>query len=138
MVNRVLYEQGFQLSGIVDSNTSVRIGELLEAQVIIKAGIGSNKGGTLMPIGIGILGWYTASVNAHVINIEQKKAIAVILETDRSYIFGIPATITYGGKTRDDVIGIKRSKEDMFNAALRGAVDDVSISVIKAVYKEDK
>jgi hypothetical protein len=56
-------------------------------------------------------------------------------KTGRSYAGGVLATITADGKTRDDLLGIKRTSEDMINSALRAAAEKTARSIATAVYK---
>ncbi len=136
-VNRVIEEQGFQLSGVVDPQTAVKLGELLDIQAVVKGEVVSTK---VQPInwGIAITVRRAVTITAQVIDAKNGKTIAAVSDTGGSWAGGMPAEIEYGGQKRPDILGIKRSEEDMYNSAVRSAVEDVAVAIIKAVYEKDK
>lgn len=136
-INRVIEEQKFQLSGIVDPETAVKLGELLDVQAVVKGEIVNTK---VQPINwvIALTVKRTATVTAQVIDVRDGKTIAAVSETGGSWAGGVPAEITYSGKTKQDILGVKRSEDDMFNAAVRNAIDKVAVSIIKTIYENDK
>lgn len=137
MVNRVIEEQGFQLSGVVDPQTAIKFGELLDIQAVVKGEVVFTK---VQPInwGIALTVRYAATVTAQIIDAKNGKTIATVSDTGDSWAGGVPAVIEYKGQKKPDILGIKRSEEDMYNSAVRSAVENVTLAIIKAVYEKDK
>jgi curli biogenesis system outer membrane secretion channel CsgG len=121
-INAVLNEQRFQLTDMVDPATAAEVGKMLDAQAIITGSL-NNIDCSLMNVAIGLLAYCSSTINVRIISTETGKTILTVSETGRSYTFGVPVRITAEGKTRDDVLGIKRSYEDMINSSLRNTVE---------------
>jgi len=136
-VKQVIEEQGFRLSGIVAPETIVRLGNLLDAQAIVKAEVVNTK---VTPVNWGIMRTlhYSATVTANIMDAKTGKTIAAISESGTSTAGGVPAEIEYGGQKKQDILGTKRSEEDMFNSAVRSAVENSADAIIKAAYEKDK
>jgi len=131
-VDRVIAEHRLQLSDIIDAQTAVTVGRLLKSQLIVKGEIVVQKG---QIIGIeGILVARFVTITSQVLDARTGKTILVVSEQGRSYAGGLPVDVTSGGERRRDVLGIKRTEEDMFNSAIRDAADKVAVSIIRAVY----
>jgi hypothetical protein len=137
MVSRIIEEQKFQLSGIVAPDTAVKLGELLDVQAVIKGEVVETK--TInKPLVAGSLLIYSATVTAYAIDAKTGKTIAAVSESGKSTAGVAHADLTSGGKTKKDILGIKRSEEDMYNSAVRSAVEDAAVAIIKAVYGHNK
>lgn len=133
-IDRIMNEQQFQLSGAVDPTTAVELGRILDAQLLIRGTISEIR---FTPLVMGIiLVICSADINAHVIDARTGMTVLPSFKkTGRSYAGGVLATITADGKTRDDLLGIKRTSEDMINSALRAAAEKTARSIATAVYK---
>lgn len=132
-IERVMAEHQLQLSDIIDPRTAVRVGKLLGSQAIVKSDVVDQKV-QLINAGLGILAVCSVTITSEVLDARTGKTILAISEVGRSYAGGMPVNVTAGGETRKDVLGIKRSEDDMFNSAIRDAADKAAVSIIKAVY----
>lgn len=121
-IDTVLNEQRFQLSDMVYPATAAEVGKILNAQAIITGSL-NNIDCSLMNVAIGLLAYCSSTINVRIISTETGKTILTVSKTGRSYTFGVPVRITAEGKTRDDILGVKRSYEDMINSSLRNAVE---------------
>jgi len=133
-IEKVFKEQEFQLSGLVDAATAVEIGRILGAQAIV-TGTVTYIDFTFMNMAIGLLAYCTSKIDARIISTETGKLIEAVSETGRSYAWGIPVQVTAQGKTRDDLLGLKRTNEDMIDSALRNAVKKAVSAINKQLYE---
>jgi curli biogenesis system outer membrane secretion channel CsgG len=129
-IEKVFKEQEFQLSGIVDPATVVEIGRILGSQAIVTGRV-TYINFAFMNVVIGLLAYCTSKIDVRVISTETGKLIGAVSETGRSYTFGVPVKVTASGKTRDDLLGLKRTSEDMINSSLRNAVDKAVSAINK-------
>ncbi|GEM_PF-2629833 len=134
-IDRVIGEQRLQLSDIIDPQTAVTVGRLLGSQVIVKSDVVDHKV-TYMPVVVGVLVIRSATITSQVLDARTGRTLLAVSEVGRSYAGGAQVDVTSGGERRQDVLGMKRTEEDMFNSAIRDAVDKVAVSIIKAVYGE--
>lgn len=135
-IHRVMEEQRFQFSGFVDPQTAVKLRKLLGVQMIMKGDV--RFGWQILSMSAENILVYSITATIWAISTETGKTIAHVSESGRSYAGGVPATVTSGGKTRQDFLGVKKSDEDMFNTAVRKGIDKATISLIKAIYGKDR
>lgn len=142
-IDRIIEEQKFQLSGDVhvDPETAVTLGKLLDVQAIVKCEIVDRKV-QFMPVVIGALAIYSVTATTYVVDVKTGKTIAAISESGKSIAGGVPVDLkmTSGGKTetKQDILGIQRSEEEMYGEAVRNAVEDTAEAIIKALYEKNK
>ncbi len=135
-IDSIMNEQQFQLSGAVDPTTAVQLGRILDAQLLIRGTISEI---TFTPLVMGIiLVVCSADINAHVIDARTGMTVLPSFKkTGRSYAGGVLAIITADGKTRDDLLGIKRTSEDMINSALRDAAGKIADSIASVISEKE-
>ncbi len=133
-IEKVFKEQEFQLSGMVDPTTVVEIGRILGSQAIVTGRV-TYIDFTFMNMAIGLLAYCTSKMDVRIISTETGKLIGAVSETGRSYAWGIPVQVTAQGKTRDDLLGLKRTTEDMIDSALRNAVEKAVSAINKQLYE---
>jgi len=135
-INKVFDEQQFQYSGISNESTLVKLGHLFNAQyVILGELIDIQKSQSSSSVVIGV---YTTKISAKIINVKDNSLTAVASETGSSLTGGFAVDAAVQGKTTQELIGLKRTEDDMFNVALRSATENLANVIINAIYNKDK
>lgn len=134
-IKRIFGEQNLQYSGLVDENTLVKLGHLLDADhVVLGELIDTQKVQSSSSIAIGL---YSTTISVKIIDIKKNKMIGLISETGRSLTGGLGVTVKVQDKAWDELLGVQRTDDDMFNAALRGTTEKMANSIINAVYNKN-
>jgi curli biogenesis system outer membrane secretion channel CsgG len=135
-IKKVFNEQKFQYSGIGNDKTLVKLGNLLEAQYIVVGSMtGFQREQSSSSVSIGI---DTSTINVKIMDIRQTKMIALVSSKGRSFTGGLGYDAKFHNKTKKDMIGVQRSSDDMENASIRSAVDNMANDIINAVYNKQE
>jgi uncharacterized protein YunC (DUF1805 family) len=135
-INRVFNEQKIQYSGLINEDTLTKLGKSLEAQYIILGElIHTEKDQSSTSVSIGI---YTTTISAKIIDFKENKMIAVASKTGRSFTGGLGVDVVSQGKTKKELVGVQRTGDDMFNAAIRSTTEKLASAMINAVYNKNE
>jgi len=135
-IKKVFDEQRFQYSGLGDYKTLVEVGQILNARYIAVVGIsGLERVRSTTSVSIGVV---TATIYARIMDVRQAQLVALVSSKGRSFSGGLAFDVIFQNKRKKDLIGVQRTTDDIDNASIRSAVDNIAADIVNAIYNEKK